>query len=33
MEFRLQPEVTCAEEDVASGGVPGHDAHPLGVAL
>lgn len=25
--------VTCAEEDVAGRGMPGHDAHPLGVAL
>jgi len=26
-------KVTCAEENVASGGMPRHDADPLGVAL
>lgn len=25
--------LTCAEQDVAGGGVPGDDAHPLGVSL
>lgn len=32
--FRRPPfELTCAEENVASGGMPGHDADPLRVAL
>lgn len=30
---RSRAKVTCAEENVASGGMPGHDADPLGVAL
>lgn len=31
--YRRLSKVTCAEENVASGGMPGHDADPLRVAL
>lgn len=33
MDRRPQLKVTCTEENVASGGMPGHDDDPLRVAL